>query len=218
MNCCDTDRRNEGANEVFTRQSGRYARKFRRRGLERVQKLMLAGVRSEPVTGKKILDIACGVGALHLTILREGAEQATGIDISAGMIENARELADTFGVASRAQYTVGDFVAMADEIQDADVTFLDKFVCCYEDVDALVKASTAKTKRLYALSHPKENLMMELVFKTQIALAELFKWKFHPYWHDWKKLREDIKRRGFELIYSNATLMWQVLVFRRATR
>jgi 2-polyprenyl-3-methyl-5-hydroxy-6-metoxy-1,4-benzoquinol methylase len=158
------------------------------------------------------------VGALHLTLLREGAEQATGIDISAGMIENARELADTFGVASRAQYTVGDFVAMADEIQDADVTFLDKFVCCYEDVDALVKASTAKTKRLYALSHPKENLMMELVFKTQIVLAKLFKWKFHPYWHDWKKLREDIERRGFELTYSGSTPMWQVLVFRRAMR
>jgi hypothetical protein len=95
------------------------------------------------------------------------------------------------------------------------VTLLDKLVCCYEDVDALVRVSTAKTKNLYALSHPRQNLLTEFAFKSHIALARLFKWKFHPFWHDWEKLRENIQHFGFELIYSNATPMWQVLVFRR---
>ena len=95
------------------------------------------------------------------------------------------------------------------------MTLLDKLVCCCEDVDALVRVSTAKTKNLYALSHPRQNLITECAFKSHIALARFFKWKFHPFWHDWEKLRENIQHFGFELIYSNATPMWQVLVFRR---
>ncbi len=186
-----------------------------RRGLERAQKLMLAGIHADPVEGKEILDIGCGVGAIHLTLLQEGAGMARGIDVSEGMIGHARALASAFGVASRADYTVGDFVEKAGDVREADITILDKFICCYENTETLIRASTAKTRRLYALSHPKENLMMEFVFKSQIALAKLFRWKFHPYWHDWRKMREDIRREGFGLIYSDATPMWQVLVFRR---
>ncbi len=192
-----------------------YARRFRKHGLERVQKMMLQGVRTEPVRDKEILDIGCGVGALHLTLLKEGAARATGVDISEGMIENAKKLSDSLGVAQRAAYVVGDFVEVAESIQEADITLLDKSVCCYEDIDALIRTSTAKTKRVYGLSHPKQNLFMEFAFKSHIALAKIFKWKFHPFWHDWQKLKADIQRVGFEPICSTSTPMWQVLVFRR---
>ena len=153
-----------------------------------------------------------------MTLLKEGAAGATGVDISGGMIERARKFSNDLGVAGRAEYVVGDFVEVAETIRDADITLLDKSVCCYENIDALIQTSTAKTKHLYALSHPKQNLFMELAFKGHIAFAKLFKWKFHPFWHDWQKLREDVQHLGFELVYSKATPMWQVLVFRRATK
>ena len=176
---------------------------------------MLDGVRRESVEGANVLDIGCGVGALHLTLLKHGAAQSTGVDMSEGMIQRARKLSGDLGVADRAEYVVGDFVEMEGSILESDVTLLDKSVCCYENVDELVRTSTAKTKRIYALSHPKQNFFMEFAFKSHIALAKLFGWKFHPFWHDWKKLREDVQRLGFELTYSEATPMWQVLVFRR---
>jgi len=212
---CTTNPIQEGANSFFSKYSALYARRFRKRGLERVQKLLLQGVRTEPIRGKEILDIGCGVGALHLTLLNEGATRSTGVDMSEGMIERARKLSDDLGVADRAEYLVGDFVELAGSIRESDVTLLDKSVCCYEDLDLLVRTSTAKTKRIYAVSHPKQNIFMEVAFKGHITLARLFRWKFHPFWHDWKKLREDIRNLGFELVYSNATPMWQVLVFRR---
>lgn len=213
--CCTTNPMQEGANSFFSRYAGVYARRFRKHGLERVQKLLLEGVRREQVAGTEVLDIGCGVGALHLTLLKEGAVRATGVDMSEGMIATARKFSSDLGVADRAHYVIGDFVEIAESFRESDVTLLDKSVCCYEDVDALVRTSTAKTKRLYALSHPKQNILMEFAFKGHIAFAKFFKWKFHPFWHDWTKMREDIQRLGFELIYSNATPMWQVLVFRR---
>ena len=213
--CCTTNPIQEGANSFFSKFAGTYARRFRRKGLERVQKLLLDGVRREQVIGRDVLDIGCGVGALHLTLLKEGAGRAMGIDMSEAMIATARQFSRDLGVSDRAEYVVGDFVGVAETIRDSDVTLLDKSVCCYEDLEALVKASTAKTKRMYALSHPKQNLFMEIAFKGHIAFARLFKWKFHPFWHDWTKLKETIQRLGFELVYSDSTPMWQVLVFRR---
>jgi 2-polyprenyl-3-methyl-5-hydroxy-6-metoxy-1,4-benzoquinol methylase len=213
--CCTINPIQEGANSFFSKYAGMYARRFRKRGLERVQRLLLDGVRREQVAGKDVLDIGCGVGALHLTLLKEGAARATGVDMSEAMIATAQRFSRDLGVSDRAEYLVSDFVGVADTIRDSDVTLLDKSVCCYEDVGTLVRASTAKTKRVYALSHPKQNLFMELAFKSHIAFAKFFKWKFHPFWHDWTKLKEDIQRLGFELVYSNSTPMWQVLVFRR---
>lgn len=213
--CCTNDAFREGANSFFSRNAGMYARRFRKRGLERVQKLLLYGVRAEQTRDTTILDIGCGVGALHLTLLKEGAARATGVDISEGMINRAKNFSNDLGVAQRATYIVGDFVEVAEQIQESDITLLDKSVCCYEDIDALVRTSTAKTKSLYALTHPKENFFMEFAFKSHISLARLFNWKFHPFWHDWQKLIENIERNGFELRYSEATPMWQVLVFKR---
>jgi 2-polyprenyl-3-methyl-5-hydroxy-6-metoxy-1,4-benzoquinol methylase len=213
--CCATNPSKEGTSNYFSKYSDKYMRKFRKIGLESVQKMLLEGVRTEQVRDKEILDIGCGVGALHLTLLKEGAARATGVDISEGMIDHAKTFSTDLGVAERAAYVVGDFVDVAETIRESDVTLLDKLVCCYEDVDALVKASTAKTKNLYALSHPRQNFFTEVVFKSHIALARLFQWKFRPFWHDWKQLKENIQNLGFELVYSNATPMWQVLVFRR---
>jgi magnesium-protoporphyrin O-methyltransferase len=190
-------------------------RKFKNKGLERVQELLLQGIRTEQVRDKEILDIGCGVGAVHLTLLKEGAARATGVDISDEMIRQARRFSTELGVEERAEYVVGDFVEVRETIRKSDVTVLDKLVCCYEEVESLVKESTAKTKTLYALSHPRQNFYTELTFKTHIALARLFRWKFRPFWHNWHKLNETIQSLGFELVYSNATPMWQVLVFRR---
>lgn len=215
MDCCTTSKGKENANSFFSRYSRMYAKRFRKHGLERMQKLLLDGVRREPMTGKDVLDIGCGVGGLHLTLLKEGAGHATGVDMSDGMISTARKFSSELGLADRAEYIVGDFVEIGATIPECDVTLLDKVVCCYEDIDALVRTSTRRTKRIYAISHPKQNVFTELTFKTHIVLAKLFKWKFHPFWHDWDKLKEDVMKLGFEQVYSASTPMWQVLVFRR---
>jgi ubiquinone/menaquinone biosynthesis C-methylase UbiE len=115
--CCVTNSSKEGTGSYFSRYSDKYVRKFRKRGLERVQKLLLEGVGSEHVRDKEILDIGCGVGALHLTLLQEGAARTMGVDISEGMIEHARKFSIDLGVAGRAEYVVGDFVEVAENIR-----------------------------------------------------------------------------------------------------
>lgn len=214
MDCCSAGN-TQGTNTFFSKFSKTYARRFKKKGLEKAQKYLLEGVRQVPVKEKNILDIGCGVGALHLTLLREGARRATGIDISEGMLEKARQFSGEFGFADQSSYHLGDFVQLADSIADADITLLDKVVCCYERLDALIDVSTEKTRLVYALTHPSDNVIVSSIFKLQILVAKLFRLKFRPFWHDWDRMQARITSRGFRLLYNKPTFFWNVAVFQR---
>ena len=213
--CCQPNRCLEGTNRFFSRWSKSYARRFRKGKLENVQKYLLEGVRKEPIQSSEILDIGCGIGSLHLTLLKEGAAKATGVDIAEGMISQAQKFSERLGLNEKTEYVLGDFVELAEQVRSADITLLDKVVCCYEHVDKLVKESAEKTRRVYALSHPRQSFPVKFVFQTHIFLSKLFRAKFHPFWHDWQDVRELITAQGFKLIYENSTIVWQVAVYRR---
>lgn len=215
MTCCPPSQPTEGTNRFFTRWSKRYAKDYKKKGLAKEQRFLLEGIKKESIQSRTILDIGCGVGALHHALLREGAARSVGIDIADGMVRQAEQFARQFNLHDRAEYRTGDFVQLAGTIEKSDVTMLDKVVCCYENIEGLLEASTEKTKRILALTHPKENFLMQVAFKTQIALAKLFRWKFRPFWHDWVVMKAAIIARGFEPVYENSTIAWQVLVFRR---
>jgi magnesium-protoporphyrin O-methyltransferase len=213
--CCAPGGSCCGTGSFFSRWSRIYAKRFRSGGLEPVQKYLLEGIRKQPIRGSSVLDIGCGVGSLHITLLNEGVEQAVGVDMSEGMIREAKRFADASGVAGRVHYVVGDFVQVSLSIPESDITILDKVVCCYEDVENLVIAATAKTKSTFALSHPKENLLMKSLFRGHMTLARIFRWSFHPFWHNWDDMASLIRSRSFELMYENSTISWHVLVYRR---
>ncbi|MBI3788677.1 MAG: methyltransferase domain-containing protein [Ignavibacteriales bacterium] len=213
--CCERNTNTLATNKFFSRFSKNYAKRFRKKGLEKVQRYLLEGVKREPVQAKNIIDIGCGVGSLHLTLLKEGAAQSVGVDMSEGMLDQAKKFSSELGMQDKARYMLGDFVGLAGSVQEADITLLDKVVCCYEDLDSLVKTSTAKTKKMYALSHPKDYFLLKASFKTRIAIGKLLGWKFRPYWHDWQHMRSQIAAQGFHLVYENSTILWQVLVFKR---
>ncbi|MCX6132662.1 MAG: methyltransferase domain-containing protein [Ignavibacteriales bacterium] len=180
-----------------------------------MQKYLLDGIGTAPLAGSTVLDIGCGVGSLHLSLLQRGAATSLGVDISEGMLQEARKFAEILGLKGRTEYVNGDFAALASSITACDITVLDKVVCCYEDICSLVISSTGKTKRVYALSHPKENILMKGLFKGHMALARILGWSFHPFWHDWAELEALVLSQGFSLTYKRTTLAWQVLVFRR---
>jgi len=213
--CCHNSGAYEPTNKFFSRWSKRYAKSFRKNGLEKTQRFLLEGVRKVPIASKEILDIGCGVGSLHITLLREGASSATGIDISEGMLDQARTLAEENHLEGKTAYVLGDFVGESENLKDADITFLDKVVCCYKNYRQLIEHSTAKTRTIYALSHPKNNILMESIFKLQILFLKLSQGSFYPFWHDWNEVHRIVLDQGFQLTYSNSTIAWQVLVYKR---
>jgi SAM-dependent methyltransferase len=58
--------------------------------------------------GKVVLDYGCGPGYLTKYLIEQGAAHVTGIDVSDGEIEQARERARTHGLEDRSRFLVAD--------------------------------------------------------------------------------------------------------------
>ena len=213
--CCTPSPGTEGTNKFFSKQAARYVKKFRKKGLAKEQGYLIEGILSAGISGTSVLEIGCGVGGVHLTLLNHGASSATGIDIAEGMLNGAKELAREMNLGDRAKYYSGDFAQIAGDVHEADVVILDKVVCCYEDVRGLVAKSTGKAKRVYALSFPRSTPLSAFLIKTAMLLGKILKWSFHPYWHDWDAMVREIRENGFERRFYRNTLMWDVFVFER---
>ncbi len=215
-NCCTNPTASESTGKFFSKRSRSYARSFRKGKLEKIQRYLIDEIKKESLKGKTILDIGCGVGKLHLTLLQNGAESAVGVDMSEEMLSRARSFALKFGVESKVSYRQGDFMAIASTVSSAEIILLDKVICCYEDLNGLITASADKTKTLYALTFPANNLLTKFLFKAEIAIAKLVRAGFRPYWHDWSIVSQLLAQRGFVLVSSTSQIMWQAALFKRA--
>jgi len=73
-----------------------YERRYRRKGLDDTQQQIVESLESLGLEGVSLLEVGCGVGALHQTLLEKGAATALGIDLAPRMLEiaesRAREL------------------------------------------------------------------------------------------------------------------------------
>lgn len=216
MNCsCCSPPNVQGTNKFFTKNANRYIKQFKKKGLAKEQQRLVEGILQFPIERKTILEIGCGVGGLHLTLLQKGAESATGIDISEGMLEGAKKLSNEFRLDSKTHYILGDYVQTNGSIQPADIIVLDKVVCCYENLSALLTKSLSQTKHVYALSYPRPRFIVKLSFQILILLGTALKWSFRPYWHDWNEMLATIVKNGFIERYHRTTFLWSVHVFER---
>jgi len=211
MNCCGAN----ATGEFFDKQAHRMERYFRKKGLRREQKHLVDGIRQSGIENADLLEIGCGVGALHLSLLQAGARKAVGIDMSEKMIATARQLARKMDLDDRASYLQGDFVNVHDRVSLADVAILDKVICCYEQVQELIAHSARKARLLFAVVYPRHGWLAQGCFRLMVAVANLLRWKFHPYYHEPALIQRAITAAGFEKSFEQQTLIWVIQVFKR---
>jgi 2-polyprenyl-3-methyl-5-hydroxy-6-metoxy-1,4-benzoquinol methylase len=65
--------------------------------------------RLEPIEGKSILDVGCGSGRFCIAYAQRGASRVVGIDFAEAMINLARQIAESAGVAERCEFITGTF-------------------------------------------------------------------------------------------------------------
>ncbi len=213
MHCCSVE--TCGIGRFFSRFARRYQRRYRRKGLEQSQRQLIEGVERH-IIGSSLLEIGCGVGYLHQSLLKAGAASALGIDLSGAMLAEAKRLAAEQGLGDRTEYREGDFVDLAESTPSADVTLLDKVVCCYPDAAALVRSSIAKTRRVYALTYPRDRAITRLGTALAAAILRLFGSRFRAYVHDPAAIESWISSAGFCKRYQKETFVWLTQVYVRA--
>jgi len=213
MMCCSPHARSAG--RLFSRFAGRYRRRFERHGFERSQRQLMAGLARAGYAGARVLEIGSGVGHLHQSLLEQGADRAVGVDLAPLMIGEARRWAHERGLEGRTRYLEGDFMALSDQLAAADVTVLDKVVCCYPDAEGLVMRSVGLTRRVYALTYPRDRWYVRLGVALGSALLKLLGSDFRPYVHDPARVEGWILEAGFRRHFQATTWVWLTRVYVR---
>jgi len=203
-------------NEFNERQARRELATYRRRGPDQTTSWLIDGLVARGVTGLTVLDIGAGVGAVHLQLLKDGAASATDVDGSPAYVVAAREESALQGLGDRVSYLVGDFVTLAREIPPADVVVLDRVVCCYPDMAALVKQSVARARQSYGLVYPRDTWWIRAGAGALNGFARLTRQRVRAYIHRTIDVDGIVRAAGFEPRFRRTTLFWQVAVYARA--
>ena len=209
--CCHA----QSAGRFFSFFARRSRKRYKRKGFEASQKQLMAGLEQVGYRDASVLDIGCGVGHLHQTLLEQGARSAIGIDLAPKMLAEAGDWAKQRGLSERVRYVEGDFMT-ADDIGDADVTLLDKVVCCYPDAQGLVEKSLAKTKHIYGLTYPRDRWFIRLGVEVMAWLLWLMRSEFRSYVHDPVQIERWIRDKGFRKRFEAQTAMWLTQVYEKA--
>lgn len=213
VTCCQC---NGIESEFNTRLAGRELRRFRRRGPRRSTRLLIDSLRWAVSPSATLLDVGGGIGAIHHVLLDKGAARATHVDASSAYIAAARDEARRRGHAERVEFIHGDFVGLAASLPDADVVTLDRVICCYPDMPALVGAAARKSGRAFGAVYPPDVWWIRLGVRCINMLMRLRRSEFRAFVHSPKAIEAVLKEHGLERVTRQRTPAWEIATYARS--
>lgn len=188
---------------------------YRHDGPDGSTRRLIDALRREGVEGASLLDIGGGVGAIQLELLAAGAASSTNVEASAPFLDAARQEAESRGIGARTSYLHGDFVALADEVPEADIVTLNRVICCYPHAESLVARSVNRARRLYGVVYPRDRWWTRLALGAGNRLMALFGRHYPVYVHPTALVERIVARAGWSLRYRHEGLLWQTVVWGR---
>lgn len=209
--CCDVD-----YDAMFdARSARRELTEYRRSGPTGSTRRLIDSLKAGGVEGASILDIGGGVGVVGFELLAAGADRLTDVDAARAYVAVARREARRRGLEERATFHHGDFVALADEIEAADVVTLDRVVCCYGDWAALVDRSVAHARRIYGLVYPNDRWWTRAAIWMGNLSLRFSGQSYRGYVHPERAIDARIRDAGFERRVHHRGWLWQTAVYQR---
>jgi magnesium-protoporphyrin O-methyltransferase len=206
-----------GIEELFDKKlAAKELKRFRQKGARPTTRLMVEKIVAEGVEGLTLLDIGGGVGALQAELLSAGARSAVDIDASSAYLSAAREEAARRGYDGRITYRHGNFVDLADSIEDADIVTLDRVVCCYTDARALMELAVRRTRKVLALVYPRDSWLTRFLNRCLNLLRKAQRTEFRTFVHPRPLLEASARAGGLESRGTFPRGFWEVALFARA--
>jgi len=190
-------------------------KRYRRKGTDPTTRELIDVIVAEGIEGRTVLDIGGGIGAIQLELLAAGAASTESVDASPPYVAAAREEAARRGLADRTRHLEGDFVALAGAVPPADVVTLDRMVCCYSDMPALVDRSIDHARRMIGLVYPRDSWWTRAIATVMNTLGRMTRGPMRWYVHREPRLDARIRAAGFERRYLRRHALWQVALYVR---
>jgi magnesium-protoporphyrin O-methyltransferase len=209
--CCINDLANQ-FDEDYARDE---LEAYRRDGLGERARRLVTFLEGQGLEGRTVLEIGAGIGALHLEMLKAGAVHAIGVDASPANIAAAQSLAADLGLADRTEKRLGDFTQIEGEVPEADIVLLDRVVCCYPDMEALVGAAARHARTFIGLTYPRRAWWMRWSMRLINLVQTVFRSPYRAYYHEPDRIDATVVSYGFRPVHSSRAGVWDVAVFER---
>ena len=184
-------------------------------GPDRTTRMLLEMIEANSDRGVTVLDVGGGIGIIALELLGTRASRAVLVEASPAYLDAAREEASQAGFDDRIEIVAGDFVRHAADIDPADVVTLDRVVCCYPDVDALVSASAPKARRLYGLVLPRDRWYVRWAVRLDNVRYRLKGRAYRAHAHGNARVDGLARASGLRPRAEAFTLLWRVVLYAR---
>ena len=195
--------------------SERDLRRYQRSGPDRWTRVLLSELRRYPLQGLHLLDVGGGVGVIALELADSGLAGVTLADASPAYLEVARRQVTSRYGTRPSHFVLGDFAQTATRLSDADVVTLNRVVCCYPDVDALLRAASACARRLIAFTYPRDRWYVRVVAALENFWYRLTRNSFRAFIHSPQHMASLLEGAGFVRAGNRQSLAWSLDLYQR---
>ena len=212
--CC----RSRSYGQVFGSRQARWdAARYSRKGLGWAPGRTADLFKDRVIDGDSLLEIGGGIGDLQVELLQAGVAQAVSVELSPSYEEKAAKLLRDAGLDARATRLIGDFVTLFHRVEEADLVVMHSVVCCYPDMERLVEAAAAKTKRYLVVSYPRDTWWSRFgaravndIWYRRVKRSD-FRFFIHPPPH----IHRTALRAGLSLLHEERNAIGHLAVFQR---
>jgi magnesium-protoporphyrin O-methyltransferase len=189
--------------------------RYQNEGAAKTTRQLIAAISRQGLKGMTLLDIGGGLGGIQHALLAGGVVQATYVDASSAYMKAAREEAIRREIDEQITFLHGDFVDLAEEIPSAEIVTLDRVVCCYDDMQALVRLSAKKARKLYGMVFPRDLWLFRLLLPVANFFLSLTGTPFRIFIHSTEQVEQILREQGLEPSYYRKSGFWQIMVYSR---
>ena len=193
-----------------------FCERYKSKGLSRSSKLLLKFISEGGIKDRTVLDLGCGAGGMSIELLRQGAQNAVGFDLSPRMIEAACELARATGFESKAKFQEGN-AALA-ELPRSDTVVIDKVLCCYSEWRPLLKNAIDASSVMVGFIVPRDEGVAKWPFRLGLRIANYFQRRSGGimfYLHPLGTIDRTFRDAGFSLHRKQTSRFWLVFLYSR---
>jgi len=213
MSCC----RSGACEQMFSRRAARRSlERYRSKGLDEIERLIVASAKETGIQGARVLEIGGGIGVVQAELLEVGAATGEVVELVGTYEPYARELASDKGLSDRVTFRVVDLVEDPDDVEPADVVVLNRVVCCSPDGIELTGIAGRLARRTLVLSYPRDVVWVRLGVGLINLGQRLFGRSFRAFVHSPAKLRAAVEEQGLRATDLGRTAFWEYSTLERA--
>jgi 2-polyprenyl-3-methyl-5-hydroxy-6-metoxy-1,4-benzoquinol methylase len=212
--CCNA----RGCDQFFSaRFARRMAKRYRKRGLDKTARRMVAFLESRGIEGARVIEVGGGIGEIELELVKRGAAHAVNLELSPAYDQEATVLIHEAGLDGSIERRLIDIAVDGGELEPADVVVLHRVVCCYPDYHRLLTAVAEHARRLVVFSYPSRNPISRLFVVAQNIAFRLLRKEFRTFVHPPGAMLSVLEDGGLRQAYEHHGRVWQVAGLERTT-